>query len=104
MVPKFYTKYLKSFLAKMKVKESEVAPQVLWTFYKKPVSSEFTILKRSAVSGSIKRDTIFQEALRRFLHISPDNSWDEFVKHLNSFSNCMRISGYSMKERYVLVS
>ena len=52
------------------------------------------------MSGSIKRGTIFQEALRRFLHISPDNSWDEYVKHLNSFSNCMRISGYSMKERY----
>ena len=74
---------------KMRVKESEMAPHISWTFYKKPVSSEFTILKRSAGSGSIKRDTIFQEALRRFLHISPDNEWSEYVKHLNIFSNCL---------------
>ena len=85
---------------KMRVRENEVAPQISWTFFKKPVSSNYTILKRSAVSGSIKRDTIFQEALRRLLHISPDHDWSEHAKHLTIFSNCLRISGYSEKERF----
>ena len=70
------------------------------TFYKKPIASPFTIMKRSAISDRIKKSTIFQEALRRLLNISPDLEWTEKSKHLSEFSNCLRVSGYSHKERY----
>ena len=70
------------------------------TFYKKPIASPYTILKRSAVSESIKRSTIFQETLRRLQYISDDCPWSETVKHLSEFSNCLRIWGYDKKTRY----
>ena len=39
--------------------------KVMYTFYKKGVSSQYTILKRSAISKSTKRNTFFMETLRR---------------------------------------
>ena len=75
-------------------------PRVSHTFYKKPIASPYTILKRSAVSESVKRSTIFQETLRRLQHISEDCPWSETVRHLSDFSNCLRISGYDNKTRF----
>ena len=74
--------------------------QVVHSFYKKKVSSPFTILKRSAIAYSVKRSTIFQETIRRISHISDGLPWSETVNHLNEYSNCLRISGYSPQERY----
>ena len=34
-----------------------------YTFYKKPIASQFTVLKLSAFSPKIKKHTVFQEAL-----------------------------------------
>ena len=78
---------------KIYIKDSEECPQVAYSFYKKPCASMFTILKRSAVSESVKRFTIFQEGLKRLLHISPDLPWSESVRHLSEYSNCPRING-----------
>ena len=39
--------------------------QVKHSFYKKAISSNYTIMKRSAISNSIKRNSLFQEGLRR---------------------------------------
>ena len=69
------------------------------SFYKKSVASPFTILKRSALSYKIKRSTLLQEALRRLGNISPSLPWKETVTHLTEYSNMLRISGYSHKER-----
>ena len=38
--------------------------------------------------------------MRRILHVSEHLPWQETVDHLNRWSNCLRISGYSSKERY----
>ena len=38
--------------------------RIVHSFYKKKVSSPFTILKRSAISENIKKSTIFQECIR----------------------------------------
>ena len=73
------------------------------TFYKKEVSSPFTILKRSAVSYNTKKNTLLQEALRRLGNISNDLPWSETKSHMDIFSNMMRISGYSIKERYHII-
>ena len=75
-------------------------PQVCYSFYKKPVSSKYTILKRLAVSQGTKMNTLFQETIRRIMNISEYLLWSETVKHLNNWSQCMKISGYSTKERY----
>ena len=69
------------------------------TFFEKPVASPYVILKKSAVAGKVKNTTLFQEAIRRLQHISPDCPWEESARHLSEFSNAMRISGYSSKER-----
>ena len=74
--------------------------KVMYTFYKKDISSKYTILKRSALSDNVKRDTCFMEAIRRVLHVSECLPWSHTVKHLNDFSHCMMISGYSHAERY----
>ena len=60
----------------------------------------YTIIKRSAASEKIKNDTLFQETLRRLCHVLEHLPWSESVIHLNKWSDCMRISGYSHKERF----
>ena len=40
---------------------------IMYTFYKKDVTSKYTILKRSALSDSTKRESCFMEALRRIM-------------------------------------
>ena len=77
--------------------------KILYTFYKKEVSSPYTILKRSALSYKIKRSTLFQEALRRIYNISESLPWSEKATHLTAYSNMLRISGYTQKERYHFV-
>ena len=74
------------------------------TFYKKDVSSRYTVLKRSALSETTKKDTCFMEVIRRILNISNALPWEETVYHLNRFSRTMQISGYSERERYHTIS
>ena len=52
------------------------------------------------MSYSIKKNTMLQEALRRLGNISGSLPWNESVEHMNEYSNMLRISGYSEKERF----
>ena len=81
------------------VEEVNGVPRVMYSFYKKPIASKFTIMKRSAVPEKVKKNTLFQESLRRLLHICDSLPWSETVRHMDEWSDCMR-SGYSHKERY----
>ena len=74
--------------------------QVMYTFYKKEVSSKYTILKRSALSNSTKQNTLFMEALRRIQNNSINLPWDIMCGHLTEFAQTMQISGYSEYEQY----
>ena len=85
---------------KMWIQDTPEGPQVMHTFYKKVVSSPFTILKRSAMGAGTKRNTMFQEGWRRINNISPNLPWSESIIHLNSFSNMLRVSGYSPEFRH----
>jgi hypothetical protein len=69
-------------------------------FYKKPVASPFTILQRSAMPSSTKRNTMFQEALRRMRTCDKSLPWAEKAKHLSSWGNMLRVSGYYKEYRY----
>ena len=74
--------------------------KVLHSFYSKPVSSKYTILKRTALSDTVKKHTIFQKCIRRLSNISIDLPWQICVKHLNDISKKLQRSGYSQQERY----
>ena len=79
---------------KLWVLQTNEGPQLVHTFYKKGVSSPFTILQRSAMSASTKRLTTFQEGLRRLKNMSPLLEWKDVIPHMNLYSNMLRISGY----------
>jgi hypothetical protein len=74
------------------------------TFYKKPVSSPYTILNTSAMSMAVKRETHFQEALRRMKNVDPAQPWEEKARHLSEWTNMLRISGYGPKYRFRILS
>ena len=78
--------------------------KIYYTFYKKDVSSKFIVLKRSALSESIKKETCFMEAVRRILNVSSELPWEETVSHLNRFSWTMKLSGYNEYDRYHAIS
>ena len=69
-------------------------------FYKKSCAHKLTILERSAVPMSIKRNTIFQESMRRIKNHSLDNDWSTIADELSVFSNTLRLSGYNKLFRY----
>ena len=60
----FEDNFLPTLDAKIQLTESET-PQMIYEFYRKPVSSKLTILKNSALSEKIKSSTISQEIIRR---------------------------------------
>ena len=74
--------------------------QVRHSFYKKEVSNEFTPLYKSAVSESMKLNTVFMEAYWRIVNCSPGTPWEEVSSQFTGFANTMRISGYNHIQRY----
>ena len=74
--------------------------RICHTFYKKAVSSNFTILKRSALSESTKSNSTFQECIRRVNNIDMIQPWKEVVKHVSDYSWSLKISGYNETQRY----
>ena len=62
-------------------------PVLPHSFFKKPVASKYTILARSAMGKGVKRNTLFQEALRRLKNISPLLPWTEAIPHMEEFGN-----------------
>ena len=56
------------------------------------------------MARSVKRNMIYQEALRRLRNISPQLEWDEAIPHMNVFSNMLRISGCSKDYRKHVIS
>ena len=86
------------------MEETDSGPQITHCFYKKEVASRFTILNRSAMGAGVKRNTNFQEALRRLQNMSPALPWTEVIPHMNAFSNMLRISGYNAFYRYQVIN
>ena len=80
----------------------DVYPQgnIRYTFYKKPMAHPMTIMKRSAVSMTIKRNTIYNECTRRMKNTAVELGWSETANHLSEYMNCLRISGYPARFRY----
>jgi len=87
------------FDTKIWINNDREIPTITHTFYNKECASEFTIMRRSAVSWKTKQSTYFQEVLGRLLHISPEQPWSESVNQLIKCFNMFRVSGYAENER-----
>ena len=75
-------------------------PKIAYTFYKKPILSPFTIMKRSAVSERTKKSMIFQEGITSLSHVASWLPWKKSIRHMSEWSNTLTISGYTEMERY----
>ena len=84
------------------------------SFYRKPIASKYVIMQRSAMPQSTKRNTLFQEGLKRVTYTrggaqvysvednNDDLEWDKVelrlsdvaIDKLEEFNNMMRLSGY----------
>ena len=76
------------------IEEHGGVPRICYSFFKKPVASVFTIMKKSTVSEGTKMNTIFQETIRMILNVSDHLLWGETVKNLKVWSNCL----FALKE------
>ena len=72
---------------------------IMYKFYKKPMASPFTVLKRSAISDRCKRVTLFQEGIRRLQNTSLNVPQSTIRDIMSEYSNTLRISGYSERFR-----
>ena len=66
---------------------------ITYRFFKKPMSSKFTILHSSALSISIKSNSITQEFLRRLTNTSPAEEQSIVNGILEEYVSELRYSG-----------
>ena len=70
------------------------------TFYKKECSSIITIHQRSAISAREKRNTLFQEGVRRLTAMDASTSEEERNQVLEDFMDTLRQSEYDQRYRH----
>ena len=77
-----------------------VENQVEFMFFEKPITSDFVIMKNSAVSWEVKRATLVSEVSRRLFNTSPSLVERGYADvHIQKINWKMYVSGYSFKER-----
>ena len=86
------------------VEECEGVKQLVHEFYKKPMSHDQVVLRRSALSNQVKCATLFQEGMRRLLNCSPQLPWTVKASHLTDYSRALMISGYNHKYRHDIIN
>ena len=86
--------------------ECRVADDIVeYKFYKKPVTTPYLILSRSALPTKIKWASLVQEGVRRLVNTRRQLDWDTIkVDILSEFSWAMKISGYSEKFRLDVIT
>ena len=78
--------------------------KVEFSFYKKNCSSPYLLMYRSAICPKTKRNSLFQEGLRRLTNMCGGIVNSERVKVMTEFMNMLKISGYDQKYRYTLLT
>ena len=69
-------------------------------FYKKKMAHKKTLMLRSAVPMKVKRETIFNEIMRRIRNTSPDQEWAITAETLSIFMDSLKKSGYNELYRF----
>ena len=73
--------------------------KVIYSFYEKPMASEFCVMEASAMSWNAKRATLSQETVRRMMNTSELVTQEERNVVLENFLSKMEKSGYSRRQR-----
>ena len=73
--------------------------KIVYSFYEKPMSSQFCVMENSAMSWNTKRATLSQEIVRRMLNTSEQVTQSERDKIIEKFLAKMKKSGYSKRQR-----
>ena len=68
--------------------------RVRHTFYKKPCAPERTVMAGTALGARTKRNSVFQEGMRRVRALDQWATKDEVMEQLEVFANILRLSGY----------
>ena len=77
--------------------------KVRFTFYEKPMATQFVIKKESALPWQVKKMTLAGEVARRQLNMDSQAWEDEGSQVMEKFNFKMLTSGYSEHERRVIV-
>ena len=84
--------------------ESE-PPKIKYSFFKKPLSSKFVVMEKSALSWDSKRAVLSQEVIRRSMNMCNDISQEERDSKIENFTTMLLDSGYTHTQaREVVVS
>ena len=76
---------------------------IRFTFYEKPMASDYVIMKSSGLSWQTKRSTLAGEVTRRRLNMDELSWQEEGVQVLEKFNMKMLRSGYSEYERGIFI-
>ena len=71
--------------------------------YRKPVANQLLMMEMSAMPAKMKRTVLTQEVVRIRRNIYPGLPWETTMKHLDNFSQRMRMSGYNENYRYQVI-
>ena len=77
----------------------ETVDQVRFEFYRKPMCTPLTVLKRSAMGNKEKRQTCMMETYRRFKNTHPDLPVENRNHHVSTYMKSLQISGWSAEDR-----
>ena len=79
--------------------------EMFFRFFEKPVSSQFVIRRDSALPWNTKKISMAGEVCRRYLNTSPSLvEKGEVGEIIDKFRHKLMVSGYTMKEREIIVS
>jgi hypothetical protein len=85
------------------IRDSNGFQKILYSFYEKPMKSQFTLMKDSAVSMQTKRNSLTQEAKRRLRNCHEDVPKEEVAEILSEFAQKLKNSGYREKFRCEII-
>ena len=77
--------------------------QLLYEHYRKPMANPLLMMEISAMPAEVKRTALTQEVVRIRRNIQPGLPWATTVKHLNRFSERMKLSGYNEQYRFQII-
>ena len=75
----------------------------MYEHYRKPMANDLLMMEMSAMPAGMKRTVLTQEVVRIRKNIHPDLTWEITTKHLNNFSQRLRLSGYDEAYRYQVI-
>ena len=78
--------------------------QVMYEYYRKPISNPLLLLQRSAMPDKMKRTVLTQEAIRILRNCSKELAWDRKAELLSQFTERMKDSGYNQQFRLEIIT